>query len=366
MASQTKKLILERHQANTDLNTALLAQATRDGKDLSADDMLSPLDEQIIAGASAAMEDGQTHYVDVPGIAPLRAAVAEQINDCAGSAYGQGNIIITAGMQESRFLTIQKIGELYESIGVPAVVHPGVRKALGVRQLNLQQLPVDIANGGLPSLPDIAAAAASGCRLFYLESPARLSGAAYAAEDVAAIHQIISDHDAGVIWDQGLATWIDGEYESMASLDANRERSATIGEAWPGMGLASWFIAYIAAPEKWIPAMQSQKQIMAICTSTAAQYAALEASSIYTESHEGQLRQLRKLRAELLNVAYEASLDVIAGAAVNILALLMSTDKLNQLRAAGFDVADGSLFGAPNVARLNVSNTTADALQALS
>ena len=123
LSSQNKSRLLSQHETNNDLNTPLLGQTMQNAKDLGADDIFSPLDERIIAAASEAMEAGETHYVDVPGIAPLRAAVAEFLNDSTGAAYQSGNIVVTAGAQESRFLTIQKIGELYDSIGVPAVTY---------------------------------------------------------------------------------------------------------------------------------------------------------------------------------------------------------------------------------------------------
>lgn len=365
MASNTKESILARHRANDDLNTPLLAQVAKDEDDLAADSIRRPLDERIIAAASAALEDGQTHYVDVPGIAPLREAVAAHLNDATGGYYQAGNVVITAGLQESRFLSIQMIGEEYDSIAIPDVVHPGVRKALGVRDRDPQSLAVDASKGYLPSIDAIAAAASDGCRLFYLESPSRLSGAAYSAEEVAAISQILVDNDAAVIWDGGLAPWVVGDCAAPAALDSERARTATIGEAFGGMGLASWFIAYIAAPEAWVPAMQSQKQIMAICTSTASQYAALEASQLYDEAQGQQLSQLAGLRADLLNTAGESGLAVVDGAAVNVIALQLSEDQMKVLRRAGIDFADGSLFGAPGVIRLNVNKSSAAALGAL-
>lgn len=365
MASNTKSAILAQHRANDDLNTPLLPQVARDDSDLAADGMRRPLDERIIAAASAALENGETHYVDVPGIGPLREAIADYLKDAAGGHYRQGNIVITAGLQESRFLSVQMIGEEYDSIAVPAVIHPGLRKALGVRSRNPRTMPVNQANGFLPSIDAIAGAASAGCRLFYLESPSRLSGAAYTADEVAAISQILADKDAAVIWDQGLAPWVEGAYASPAALDSDCARTATIGEACSGMGLASWFIGYIAAPEAWVPSMQSQKQIMAICTSTASQYAALEASQFYNEARGPQLSLLSSLRADLLRAAGEAGLTVVEGEAVNIIALKLSDDQTNKLRRAGIDFAAGSLFGAPDVIRLNVNQSTAAALNAL-
>ena len=365
MASQTKTEILAQHEANAALNAPLPGPITQHAKDLGADGMLSPLDERIIAAASEALEAGQTHYVDVPGIAPLREAIAEYLNTSFAAPCQSGNIIVTAGVQESRFLTIQKIGENFDSIGVPAVAHPGVQKALGVRARNVISLAVDADRGYLPSVDAVAHAVAGGCQLLYLESPSRLTGAAYTSDEVAAIGQLLGESGAAAIWDQGLAPWVEGGCGSLASTEDSPAKVTTIGEAFPGMGLASWFIGYIAAPEDQIPAMQSQKQIMAICTSTAAQYAALEASSLFQNAHPPRLAQLKRLKSDIVESARDLNLDAIVGDALNIIALQASGDAAAKLRESGFDYANGADFGASAVLRLNVNTTTADALQAL-
>ncbi|MCY3865900.1 MAG: aminotransferase class I/II-fold pyridoxal phosphate-dependent enzyme [Chloroflexi bacterium] len=366
MASENKSEILAKHETNTALSMPALAPVARHDMDLSADGLRSPLDERIIAASSEALEAGHTHYVDVPGIAPLRAAIAESLNDATGARCEPGNIIVTAGVQESRFLTIQKIGEDFESIAVPAVAHPGARKALGVRARNVIPLSVDAERGYLPPVAAISEVVAGGCRLLYLESPSRLTGAAYTADEVAAIGQALRDSGASAIWDQGLAPWVDGDCPSLAADEDAPALFTTIGEAFPGMGLASWHIGYIAAPEDQIPAMQSQKQIMAICTSTAAQYAALEASNLFVEARGLRMSQLSQLKSRLIEVAADRGLNVVTGDAKNIIALRASEAGAASLRDAGFDFAEGASFGAPAVIRLNVNAATADALQALS
>ena len=162
-----------------------------------------------------------------------------------------------------------------------------------------------------------------------------------------------------------MAVWVDGGCSSLAATDSSTARITTIGEAWPGMGLASWFIGYIAAPEARIPAMQSQKQIMAICTSTAAQYAALEAGTLFEDTRHRQLTQLSQLRGSIIAKAKSLNLEVISGDAVNIVALRAAEGRAAALSAAGFAAADGGQFGAPDIVRLNVAGATAAAVQAL-
>lgn len=360
MSSETKASILQRHKDNELLNTAIPSVTMRDSKDLSADELLMPLDERIIATAAEALESGQTHYVDVPGIGPLREALAEFLNSSTGTSFQTANVLVTAGVQESRFLTLQLIGEQFESIAIPSVVHPGVRKTLGVRPMTISELATD-SQTMLPTLESISGALAGGTRLLYLESPSRLTGAAYSAEDVAAIAELVRKHDGNVIWDQGLGVWAEAA-PSLAGEQGMAERVAVLGEAWPGMGLAGWFIGYIAAPEAWIAPMQSQKQVMAICTSTASQYAALEASKLFAEAHVSQQQQLSAARQALADAT---DLDVLPGAAVNVLAVRAENAK--SLESAGYHVADGAAFGAPGVVRLTVTTdqTAQDAIKQL-
>jgi aspartate/methionine/tyrosine aminotransferase len=351
VSSATKTHILEQHQQNTLLTTSAPALMMRSEHDLSADEGWSQMDERMIASAAEALEAGQTHYVDVPGIAPLRTAIAEHLRAAFGASYQQPNMIVTAGMQESRFLTIQMIGAAVERVGIPSVVHPGVRRALGVRALPMHSMAVDAQM--LPTLEGIREALQAGCRLLFLESPSRLTGAIYSAESVAQIAALAAEFEALVIWDQGLAPWASG-YTSLAA--SAPDHTIAIGEAFPNTGLASWFIGYIAAPEQWVAPMQSQKQIMAICTSTAAQYAALEASKLFAESARTRLEQLERSRQTFIE-ALGTSAEIIAGATAAVLAVRPADkdEAMMRLTAEGYTPADGADFGAPALLRLTLS-----------
>ena len=364
--SLTKDNILDVHHQNHHLNAALPPIIPLDDEDLSADGMRLPLDERVIEAAATALEEGQTHYVDVPGIMPLREAIAGHMRQGINASFQAENVIVTAGMQESRFLSIQKIGENFDAVAYPAASHPGIRKALGVRSRNPVALPVDPDNGYLAPVDSIEREANNGGRLIVLESPSRLTGAIYSADDVAAIAQIIADNDAGLIWDCGISPWIDSEYAAPAAYEDEAQRIVIIGELFPGMGLDSWYIGCIAAPEQWIAPMQSQKQIMAICTSTASQYAALKASDIAIETHGAKWNALRTWKEAALAVAEANQLDVIAGSAQNIMALRLDSDQMAALDATGCEFGVGADYGAAGLARLNITSRTAEFLSAIS
>jgi aspartate/methionine/tyrosine aminotransferase len=359
----TKKTIIQRHATNELLQAPTLPPMQRaQGRDLSVEQPTMYPDPAIVESAAAATEQRQTHYVDVPGIAPLREMLAETLKDVGLVGYEQANVLVTAGIQECRFLSIQMIGESFGCIALPDVVHPGARKAAGVRKISIRSLPVDVENGMLPTLQGMRETLESGCKLLYLESPVRLTGAVFDAATVSEIAAMIHEFDAAVIWDQGTAPWIqNARYVSLGGQPGVAERVAVFGEAWPGVGLESWFIGYVAANEDWFESMRSQKQMMSICTSTPSQFGAIKAAEVYANRHAAQVEELAQCRREALEVARKLDARPLTGAAVNLIAVRLSDpgQVSTALRDGGFWFADGADFGAQGVLRLSVTTDKA-------
>jgi aspartate/methionine/tyrosine aminotransferase len=361
-ASQTKEAIIERFKNNELLQTPGLSPIRQSPQDLSVEQPAREPESRVLEAAAVALEGGQTHYVDVPGIAPLREKIAEFLREqFQVETSDVQRVIVTAGVQESRFLTIQMIGDLFKQIVLPEVVHPGARQVAGIRDVGAKFVPVDEQNGMLVSLETIRSELEGGARLFYLESPSRLTGATYDADSVRQIAGMIAEHDAAVIWDQGLAPWVEPDtYVSLASQPDMAERVAVLGELWPGAGLESWFIGYIGAKPEWIEPMRSQKQIMAICTSTASQFAALEAAELYADTSRELRERLASARQEAAQRIGSNGLELLRGDAANILAVRAENagEATNKLQDAGFRVAEGKAFGAPDVLRFAVGADT--------
>ncbi len=366
--SQTVQDIARRHQANSCLCTRLPhPMPEKVGFDLSTDQPSFALDYAMVESAQLALESGQTHYVDVSGIAPLREALATYLTEFGVVDYPASALLVSAGVQESRFLTVQMMGAFAECIGIPEVVHPGVQKAIGVRPLAVRKIPVLRERGYLPTPEAIRVALEEGAKLIYLESPVRLTGAIFAPEEVHLIAQIVREHDGWVVWDQGLAPWVtSGQTVSLGALPEMAERVALIGEAWPGTGLDSLMVGYIAAGGKWLDAIRSQKQIMAICTSTPSQYAALKAPAAYKAVHHNQRELLGVIRKQAIERAQQVGSQVLVGVTATVLAVAPAdcAVALSRLQAAGFTVGDGADYGASGTMRLAITldNCVAKAL----
>ena len=329
--------------------------------DLSVDQPTAPVSAAVADCAADALLAGQTHYVDVGGVSPLverlRATLAEQAGTDAPA------VLVTAGIQEARFLAIQVVGERLGGVALPSVVDPGVRRAVAVRALPATVMPAVAEHGFLPMPTAIADALGAGTRLVYLESPSRLTGAAYDAQTAAEIAALIVAHDATVIWDQGLAPWVHRRaYAPMLAQTGMAERAIMLGEAWPGVGLESWFVGYLAASPATVDLIRAYKQIISICTSTAAQYAAVAAAKTYPEQHRRQVDLLAESYETGLDRARALGLSVVEGATASLLTIAVADvpGALARLAEAGIVVTDGADFGAPGLLRL--AATTDDGL----
>lgn len=360
----TKQAILARHVTNDLLAAPTLPVVGCDEYDLSADHPTMQPEPAVIEYVIERLKAGETHYVDVPGMPPLRKALAADLQ-ANGYAADVANILVTAGMQETRFLSLQILGRLLGPVGVPSVVHPGVHKALGVRPLQVAApLPTAQSQGFLATMDGIEAALESGVRVLYLESPVRLSGRTYDKRALSHIAKLATQHNIAVIWDQGLAPWVPG-YQSIWNEPGMAQRTVLLAEAFPGVGLESWYLGFITTNPEWFEKIRRDKQAISICTSTTDQLAAIKIAETYGVLLARQLEHLTELRNQ---AAMGLGGRAVPGAAASIVAVELSDPFAGAtLRKAGFGFADGTDFGARGIIRLAVTpdNAIANAISIL-
>ncbi len=354
MDASTVAKIMETHTANRLVQAPTITQLPANALDLSFDQPGGGLTEAIIDGAISALEQGQTHYVDVPGILPLREAVVADLGARSLTGYQPTNTVVTASMQEARFLSLQIIGQTLGQLALPSVVHPGVRKALGVRPLEVQWLQVEESRGLLSSPDTIESALQAGAQLLYLESPSRLTGASYGEADVGRIGQLASAHGATILWDQGLSGWTPDD-ASLAALGERAGQVTLLGDLLPGVGLEGLALGFIATDAENVAGLTSMKQIISICTSTASQYAGLQAAEGYGDRRTEIRRGLEARRPELVARLEALGAEVLPGQAASHVAVRASEALGAALHAGAVIAADGAGFGAPGILRLAVT-----------
>ena len=198
--------------------------------------------------ASAALGRGETHYTDRPGIEPLREAIAHRLNSRFALDLSAGDVIVTCGATEARFVTIQQL--LPSGAGtVVALGHPDrVRGACVIRDVDLVGPDADPPGGHV---------------IVYLPTGV--------GEDVRKrwLDQAV-DRDWVVLAEREEGD--DAPHPAAAGL---RDRTITIGDVVADQGAEAWRVGYLAAPSSEVGPLRDFKQSLTICTTNVSQWGAL-------------------------------------------------------------------------------------------
>jgi aspartate/methionine/tyrosine aminotransferase len=323
------------------------------GRDLSGDHPIFELAPVARRAVSEALEAGETHYADVPGIAPLRRAVAAALAAQGLRVDAEEGLIIASGEQEARFLALHALAHMGYRVVLPSIVHPGASKAASLGQMIADRLALDPVTMA-PAIGNVTRALATGKTALYLESPNRLTGKIIDRSTIEAVAEAVTRADAVVVWDATLAPWVpDGTPHGLiGALPGMAERTITLGTLWSGAGVEGWLAAYLAGPPALFQRALSLKQIIAICTTTPAQWGVLGVLQAGPAALNHQRVLLQQIKIEAAGLLPSR---VLPGEAAAVLAVRP---------AAGVDLSElparpmpGEAFGAPGVLRFTVTPT---------
>jgi hypothetical protein len=195
----------------------------------------------IRLAVEAALERGETHYTDRPGILRLREKIAARLRDRFGMEADAGNdLIVTCGVTEARFVAAQQLLRPGETLAAPI----GAQVLVGAAHLRRAQLVASIT---------------AQARLVYLRSGTPEAVLRSLLATVPGTARILFEVD---------------ESESRfhpALLPGFADRTATIG----ALGAESWRIGYLASPGGPSSDLRDFKQALTICSTNLSQWAAL-------------------------------------------------------------------------------------------
>ena len=117
------------------------------------------LPERARAAAINALERGETHYTDRPGILPLRERVADWLeHHYSVRVDPKTSLVMTCGDTEARFVALQQLlgpGDALLCVGDASLVKP----ALVIRGANLVEAGAEVESVGLESVKGLYLAA---------------------------------------------------------------------------------------------------------------------------------------------------------------------------------------------------------------
>ncbi len=258
-------------------------------------DMNITTPDNIIAAAHKAMLDGKTGYCPNYGIAPLREALADDINASHGTSYTMENVVIQPGGKPTIgkfFLALMNPGDevLYPNPGYPIYesmieFHGGVALPYGYTEGD-ENFRIDTDAIERQITPKT--------RFIVINDLQNPSGAECTDEEFAKLRQIVLDNDLAVLCDEA---YFDMRYEgvsrSFAALPDMAERCVILYTFAKKFAMTGWRLGASIGPAEVVDVIAKINVNDESCSNHFIQYGAIEA---LTGDQSGPKRILEILR----------------------------------------------------------------------
>ncbi|KAF0864897.1 pyridoxal phosphate-dependent aminotransferase [Pseudomonas sp. LD120] len=336
---------------------------------LSVGDPDFATDARISAAASAALEQGDTHYTHVLGRPALREAIAAKQRRLLGIDVSADNVALVAGAQNGLFATSLCLFSSGDEVLVPEPMYLTYEACIHASGAKIACVQQPAANGFRLSAAALEAALTDKTRGIALATPCNPTGNVYSREELEAVAEVARKHDLWVISDEvyGQLTY-DREHLSIASLPGMAERTVILNSLSKTHAMTGWRVGWVIAPPALVGHLDNLLLCMLYGLPGFIQEAALKALEL-DEEVIGSAREVYRRRRDLVVAGLKSVqlLDCREPEAGMFMLVdvrrtgLSSMDFAWQLfRATGVSVLDAQAFGASAEGFVRISFTVAD------
>ena len=260
--------------------------------------------------AIRALENGETKYTDVSGTQTLRKAVATKFKRDSGIDYKPEEIIISTGAKQVLFNAMLATLNAGDEVIIPSPCWVSYPDIVTLADGKPVFVPCGQNNGFKLQAEDLEAAITPKTRWFMLNNPCNPTGAAYSAEDLKPICEVLMRHpDVWVLTDDIYDNLVYGGFKAgtiVAVEPRLKDRTLTVHGVSKSYAMTGWRIGFAGGPVALIKAMdklQSQSTSNANSIAQAAAVEALLGQQDTVEEMRQVFEQRRDLVVEMLNQA---------------------------------------------------------------
>jgi aspartate aminotransferase len=258
-----------------------LKEAGRDVIGLGAGEPDFDTPDNIKEAAIAAIRRGETKYPPVPGIAPLRKAVADKFRRENELDYRPEQVIVGTGAKQILYNTFVATLNPGDEVLIPAPYWVSYPEMVLINGGEPRFVDCPIETGFRLTPQALDAAITERTKWLIFNAPSNPSGAAYSATELKQLTDVLLKHPHVWILTDDMYEHLlyTGEpFSTMAQVEPRLyERTLTMNGVSKAYAMTGWRIGYAAGPDQLIKALtmiQSQ-QTSGACT--IAQWAAVEA-----------------------------------------------------------------------------------------
>lgn len=309
----------------------------------------------IVAACKKAMDEGKMHYGPVTGIPELRAAVAAHYNRLYGSSYEADEVMITVGVEQGVFLSMNAYLNPGDEILVPDPGYlcyftlPHIAGAVAVSYPLEESRNFQIDAAGLEKL------VTPRTKAILLNSPSNPCGSVLDGPSLRVVADIAERHNLLVISDEVYADMVYGgkRFLSAASLPEMRKRLIVLHGFSKYFAMTGWRLGYMLCDRSLLDPMMRLNFYNVSCPGTFIQHAGLAALAEDDAPSRDMVREYERRRdymVEAINGLPGCSCLPPDGAFyifVNIAGTGMDSDGFCRamIDEAGVSMTPGHVFG---------------------
>lgn len=287
-----------------------LKAAGRDIIGLAAGEPDFDTPQNIKDAAARAMAEGKTKYTPPAGILPLREAICEKLKTDNDLTYTPAQVSVGCGGKQTIYNALNATLNRGDEVIVSA---PYWVSYTDITLLS-DGMPVVVecpAETGFKITPEqLEAAITPKTKWFMINSPSNPSGAAYTADELKALGEVLTRHPHVWIMPDDMYEKIvyDGfEFSTIAQVVPELyDRTLTLNGMSKAYCMTGWRVGYAAGPVELIKAMNMIQSQSTTSTSTISQWAAVEAlegPQDFIAEHNKIFKERRDLAVSMLNQA---------------------------------------------------------------
>ena len=253
----------------------------RDIISLSAGEPDFDTPQNVKDAAIRAIQSGDTKYTDVPGTKALRQAVADKFKRDSGLDYSADEIIISTGGKQVIFNAMVATMNAGDEAVIPTPCWVSYPDIVSLADGTPVFVPCGQNNGFKLRAEDLEAAITPRTKWFMLNSPCNPTGAAYSAEELRPICDVLLRHpDVWVFTDDIYEKLVYDGFKAATVVQVEprlRDRTVTMNGCSKAYAMTGWRIGFAGAPVRLIKAMDKLQSQSTSNTSSVSQAAAVEA-----------------------------------------------------------------------------------------
>ena len=257
-----------------------------------------------------AIRAGKTKYTEVDGIPELKAAIAAKFLRDNGLTYAANEISVNVGGKHTLFNALVATVDKGDEVIIPApywVSYPDIVSFAGGTPVILQAG----ANQLYKILPEqLDAAITPQTKWVMLNSPSNTTGAAYSADELRALAEVIRRHLHIMVLTDDMyehVWYADTPFSTIAQVAPDLyDRTLTVNGCSKAYAMTGWRIGYAGGPAWLIKAMaklQSQSTSNPCSIAQAAAVAALNGDQSFLGDRNAAFLKRRDLVVGMLNLA---------------------------------------------------------------